>query len=189
MSVIPWHNFLDSKNLTAPINFPVTMELWGKLDSSHGHLLSLTSLWSHNASQSSVMSWTGISRLWSACGRQARWLWYHVWWESFAVWVCGNVCVWVDCTAGHSYLRVSMSICVCACEVLALTWQKGLGVVAKGLLIIMGGADCEGVRLWWTACEWEKLLSSLSDLRLLRGPIMFWFYSITKLNFTVLQLP
>lgn len=33
-------------------------------------------------------------------------------------------------------------MCVCLCEVLAVTWQAGQGGAARGLLIIMGGAVC-----------------------------------------------
>lgn len=35
-----------------------------------------------------------------------------------------------------------LSQCVCVCEVLAVTWQAGLGGAARGLLIIVGGAVC-----------------------------------------------
>lgn len=33
-------------------------------------------------------------------------------------------------------------MCVCLCEVLAVTWQTGQGGAARGLLIIVGGAVC-----------------------------------------------
>lgn len=59
-------------------------------------------------------------------------------------------------------LHVCVHMCVCVCEVLAVTWQSGQGGAARGLLIIVGGAVCvyerarESETEKETACVREK---------------------------------